>query len=147
MYQGTPHLDVFERCLKVCRHPVIYNGDIVDQTGFDVLRRRFPGVTSWMIGRAAVADPFFCGMLKGRRWQNSEKNEIFTAFHDTLYRRYSEKLFGPSHLLNRMKGLWAYFARSYEQGEKVRKKINKSQKAQHYEQIVSDFFQSEPVWR
>jgi hypothetical protein len=46
-----------------------------------------------------------------------------------------------------MKGLWAYFARSLEQGEKVRKKINKSQKVQHYEQIVSDFFENEPVWR
>lgn len=147
MYQGTPDLDVFERCLALCRHPVIYNGDIVDPAGFDALRRRFPGISSWMIGRAAVADPFFCDTLKGRRWQGSERNEIFKAFHDTLYERYSEKLFGPSHLLDRMKGLWAYFARSFEQGNMVRKKINKSRNVRQYEEIVSDFFQGEPVWR
>jgi tRNA-dihydrouridine synthase B len=147
MYQGSPHLDVFERCLSLCRHPVIYNGDIVDRGGFDALRRRFPEVRSWMIGRAAVADPFLCGMLKGRIRQDSEKNEIFKAFHDALYGRYSQKLFGPSHLLDRMKGLWAYFSRSFEQGEKVRKKINKSQQVLRYEQIVENFFKNEPVWK
>ena len=114
MYGGTPHLDVFERCLALCRHPVIYNGDIADKGGFEALRRRFPRIDTWMIGRAAVADPFFCGNLKGHSLPPSEKNEIFKAFHDELYDRYSKKLHGPSHLLSRMKGLWTYFAGSFE---------------------------------
>lgn len=147
MYEGTPHLDVFQRCLETCRHPVVYNGDIVDPVSFETLRRRFPGVTTWMIGRAAVSDPFFCGTLKGRSWGISEKNEIFEAFHDALYDRYSQKLYGPSHLLNRMKGLWAYFSRSFEQGEKIRKKINKAQKVQAYNRIVEGFFKNAPIWK
>lgn len=147
MYEGSPHLDIFERCLEICRHPVIYNGDIVDQMSFNKLRARFDGITTWMIGRAAVADPFLCGCLKGQKWSQSEKTELFKAFHDTLYARYAEKLYGPSHLLNRMKGLWSYFGRSFEQADKVRKKINKTQKPQRYEQIVNAFFESGPKWR
>ena len=147
MYDGTPHLEVFERCLDQCRHPVIYNGDIVDRDGFETMRTRFKEVSTWMIGRAAVADPFFCSSLKNRKWHTSEKNEIFKAFHDALYARYSQKLFGPSHLLNRMKGLWSYFERSFEQGGRVRKKINKAQKVHRYEQIVNDFFENGPLWK
>jgi len=147
MYEETPHMEVFERCLKLCHHPVIYNGDIVDQKGFTDLRKRFPQITTWMIGRAAVADPFFCDSLKGREWIDSEKNDVFKAFHDELYARYSERLHGPTHLLNRMKGLWGYFERSFVQGNKVRKKINKSQKVHRYEQVVNDFFEDGPVWK
>ena len=33
MYNGVPNLDVFEKCLTLCRHPVIYNGDIVGIDG------------------------------------------------------------------------------------------------------------------
>ncbi len=146
MYEGTPDLEVFERCLSICQHPVIYNGDIVNRQVFEQLRSRFPEITTWMIGRAAVADPFFCDGLKGRHWAASQKNEIFRAFHDALYARYSERLCGPSHLLNRMKAMWAYFEKSFEQGAKVRKQINKSQKIHRYEQIVNDFFDSGPIW-
>lgn len=147
MYDGTPHLEVFERCLEMSRHPVVYNGDIADAEGFEQLRTRFAGVTTWMIGRAAVANPFFCDHIKGRKWRSSEKNEIFRAFHDALYARYSERFSGPSHRLNRMKALWAYFANSFEQGAKVRKMINKTQKVQRYEQVVTDFFENGPVWK
>ncbi len=147
MYKGTPDLEVFEQCLKLCQHPVIYNGDIVDREGFDRLQARFPEITTWMIGRAAVADPFFCDSLKGRHWGASEKNGIFRAFHDALYARYAERLCGPSHLLNRMKAMWAYFEKSFEKGDKVRKKINKSQKIHQYEKIIRDFFENGPVWK
>ncbi len=147
MYEGTPHLDVFEHCLELCRHPVIYNGDIVDHESFQALQRRFPEVVTWMIGRAAIVDPFLCSALKGRNWHRSEKNEIFKGYHDALYERYSKKLYGPSHLLNRMKGLWAYFSKSFEQGGKVLKKIHKAQKVQAYEKIVKDFFEDGPIWR
>ncbi len=147
MYEGTPHLEVFERCLELCRRPVVYNGDIADRTGFERLRKRFPQIDTWMIGRAAVADPFFCDNLKGRQWRAEEKNDIFRAFHDALYARYAERLFGPSHILGRMKALWTYFEKSFEQGDRVRKKIHKSQKLQRYETVVNDFFDNGPVWK
>jgi tRNA-dihydrouridine synthase len=147
MYDGTPHLDVFEQCLGLCRHPVIYNGDIVDPKSFNSLRQRFTEVSTWMIGRGAVADPFLCGDIKGTITQVSEKNRLFKEFHDALYTRYAQKLYGPSHLLNRMKGLWAYFERSFEQGRSLRKKINKTRKVQRYEQIVNDFIDGSPRWK
>lgn len=147
MYEGRPQLDVFEKCLALCRHPVIYNGDIVDQAGFEKLRQRFPRIQTWMIGRGAVSDPFLCSAIKGQTMDDGKKSTQFRRFHDTLYSRYKHKLYGPSHLLNRMKGLWAYFAKSFEDGPVLRKKINKTQKTHQYESIVNAFWDSGPRWK
>lgn len=144
MYKGTPHLDVFEQCLGICRHPVTYNGDIVDPENFHILRQRFPLIKTWMIGRGAVANPFLCGAIKGQGVEEAKKNELFKQFHDELYRGYAHKLYGPSHLLNRMKGLWGYFEKSFVQGRDLRKKINKTRKTDRYEKIVNDFFNQQP---
>lgn len=146
MYEGKPRLDIFKQCLALCRHTVIYNGDIIDRSSFDKLRRRFPGIQTWMIGRGAVSNPFFCDELKGRWVDEDEKNLRFKQFHDALYSKYAQKLYGPSHLLNRMKGLWAYFATSFVQGAALRKKINKTQNVHHYEDIVKTFFECGPKW-
>lgn len=147
MYEGIPQLDVFEQCLALCRHSVMYNGDIVDPSGFERLQRRFPGINSWMIGRGAVSNPFLCGVLKGQCMDEDEKNYIFKRFHDELFARYTEKLYGPSHLLNRMKGLWGYFLKSFEEGPALRKRINKARHVDHYEQVVGDFFNAGPQWK
>ena len=147
MYEGVPQLDIFEQCLALCRHYVVYNGDIVDPLSFNRLQRRFPGINAWMIGRGAVSDPFLCSAIKGQVADPGEKSLLFRQFHDALYARYARKLYGPSHLLNRMKGLWSYFVKSIEEGRALQKKINKSRNVQHYEDVVDAFFDSDPKWK
>jgi tRNA-dihydrouridine synthase len=147
MYEGVPQLDIFEQCLALCRHCVVYNGDIVDPLSFNRLRRRFPGINVWMIGRGAVSDPFLCSAIKGQMADPDEKNLLFRQFHDALYSRYARKLYGPSHLLNRMKGLWSYFVKSMEGGRALQKKINKSRNIKHYEDVVDAFFDNDPKWK
>jgi tRNA-dihydrouridine synthase len=147
MYEGMPNLDIFEQCLALCRHPVVYNGDIVTPWGFESLRDRFPGIKAWMIGRGAVSNPFLCGTLKGRAIGADEKNRLFRQYHDALYAGYARKLSGPSHLLNRMKGLWTYFAVSFKGGKAVRKRVHKARNVRHYEQAVAAFFNNGPQWK
>jgi tRNA-dihydrouridine synthase len=147
MYEGTVQLDVFEQCLPLCRHCVMYNGDIVDPYGFERLQQRFPEIKSWMIGRGAVSNPFLCSNLKGHNINNDDQNKIFKKFHDALYARYKERLYGPSHLLNRMKGLWGYFVKSFKGGAAFRKKINKTRHVQHYEYLIENFFDAGPKWK
>ncbi|MGD8844489.1 MAG: tRNA-dihydrouridine synthase family protein [Desulfobacteraceae bacterium] len=146
MYKGVPQLDIFEQCLARCRHPVVYNGDIVAPESFNRLRHRFPGIHGWMIGRGAVSDPFLCSALKGQVVDGGEKRLLFRQFHDALYSRYACKLYGPSHLLNRMKGLWSYFVKSIEEGRALQKKINKARNVRHYEDVVDAFFDNDPKW-
>ncbi len=147
MYSGRPDLETFERCLGLANHPVIYNGDIMDKLSFDILVRRFPLVSGWMIGRGAIIDPFLPGVLKGLPVDPAGRVARFRQFHDALYARYAHKLHGPGHLLNRMKGLWGYFAKAFAEGRQWRKRINKTQRTDHYESVIDRFFASDPQWR
>ena len=58
LYTGTVDLDAFAQALPLLSPPVVYNGDIRTREDFLFLSRRFPGVTRWMLGRGAIADPF-----------------------------------------------------------------------------------------
>lgn len=146
MYKGCPDLDAFERCLDLSDHPVIYNGDITCCYGFNLLQSRFKHIDTWMIGRGVVSDPFLPNQIKGYAPDLSERNAVFVQFHNQLFERYRQKLYGPSHLLNRMKGLWGYFAKSFRDGAKLRKKINKTQNHQHYKEVIKQFFDGDPLW-
>lgn len=144
MYDGTVNLDTFAQCLKQCRHPVIYNGDITDYTSFQTVARRFPSVKGWMIGRGALANPFLCAQIKEKKLPEAPIKTL-AALHDEIFARYQELLNGPSHLLGRMKGLWFYLAYSFDNGKKILKKIQKTKSITRYQELTGQIF-SEAVW-
>jgi len=147
MYAGQPDLAVFAWCLDRCRHPVVYNGDIRDEVGFEALTQRFGKAAGWMIGRGLLADPFLPGRLKaGRPLDAAHKTKRFRRFHDDLFARYQERLSGPGHLLDRMKGLWKYFAPGFHNSDAARKRILKSRTIRQYRDSVNAFWEAGPQW-
>jgi tRNA-dihydrouridine synthase B len=140
MYSGRPDLEAFERCLALTRHPVIYNGDIVRRADYEVLQARFPQIDTWMIGRGVIMDPFLPSDIKWPHKDRGDRILKFRAFHDRLFERYQEALSGPSHLLDRMKGLWRYFSEGFENGQELRKRIHKTARIEHYLDVVQHHF-------
>ena len=146
MYAGQPDLEVFSACLERSQHPVVYNGDINTVADYRNLADRFTSVDRWMLGRGALADPFLPAAIKGQVVPANEKLEIIRRFHDRLFAAYAQVLSGPSHLGDKMKGFWLYLSRSFENGPKVLKQIQKTRKTEHYTDVVSRFFDSGPTW-
>jgi tRNA-dihydrouridine synthase len=139
LYRGTTDLDGFAACLERTRHHLVYNGDITDTAVFNDLSRRFPSVQRWMIGRGALADPFLPAAIKGdQALSRQEKTQRIMAFHDELYETYRQRLFGPSHLLGRMKQLWAYLIFSFPGQERLLKKINKVSSEEQYQGLIRE---------
>jgi tRNA-dihydrouridine synthase len=147
MYAGRPDLDMFQACLEQSRHRLVYNGDITDLNNFQTLATRFPGVDSWMIGRGALSNPFLPAIIASGRDGVGGKVEKFRAFYEALFLRYQERLCGPGHLLNRMKGFWTYFACAFENGQDFAKRIHRTFKLAHYLETVQCFFRQEAEWR
>lgn len=142
LYAGRPDLEGFTACLPLTRHRLAYNGDITDVAGFIALSRRFPQIGRWMIGRGALADPFLPGAIKGEAMPGqSERIRRIRIFHDELYAAYSERFAGPSHLLGRMKQLWAYLISSFPGQEKLLKKINKAMTEEQYGRVVGQLWE------
>jgi tRNA-dihydrouridine synthase B len=144
MYSGTPDLDAFEKCLSACKRPVVYNGDIVDLKSFQVISRRFGGITNFMIGRGLAMNPALSEIIK--KGQSKLPEDFFKRlyrFHEDIYRAYREQSSGQLTLLGRMKQLWWYLSYSLKDGEGSLKKIQRSKTLGTYRGIVEELFDSQ----
>jgi hypothetical protein len=45
-----------------------------------------------------------------------------------------------------MKGFWYYFARTFENGRRIMKKIHRLRRPEHYRAVVDRFFAAEARW-
>jgi tRNA-dihydrouridine synthase B len=144
MYTGIPDTDAFGACLELTHHPVVYNGDIRTIDDFNRLSERFPTIDRWMIGRGALENPFLPGIIKAG--QNKADNKILKlkSFHDSLFEQYCSILSGPSHILDRMKGLWIYLSQPFSDTKKAMKKIKKTRTLDQYRSVAADFFNDLP---
>lgn len=88
-----------------------------------MLSRRFVGVSRWMIGRWCLADPFLTRIIKTGQDDIRDKLLLMRQFHAELFEAYSRVLDGPAHVLNKMKGLWHYFALAFTDCKKSMLKI------------------------
>ncbi len=112
MYRGNVDLEGFERAARHCSHTVVYNGDIFNSAMFQSLQGRFPEIQSWMIGRAVLMDPFLPEEIRtGNR--PPDERERLRAYHDDLFSVYERTLYGPRHLLDKMKEIWGYLGYSF----------------------------------
>ena len=144
LYKGGVHLDAFQACIDGTKHKLYYNGDITSVTKFREMQERFPTIDHWMIGRGLIADPFLPNMIKQKTTEYpSNKMELFSDFHETLYQGYSESLSGPSHILLKMHHLWDYFSVIFSNPHKVLKKINKTKNIRNYELAVKEIIAAE----
>ena len=144
LYKGGVDLEGFQKCIDTTKHILYYNGDITSVTKFREMQERFPTITHWMIGRGLIADPFLPSMIKNNTLTYPEnKIALFTEFHNTLYKQYSESLSGATHLLLKMYHLWEYFSLSFSDPRKTLKKIKKAKSIKNYEAAVFDIFNTE----
>ena len=138
MYEGKVDLDMFEQCLNLSKRRVVYNGDIDSVEKLKMLAQRFKSVDRWMIGRGLLSNPFLAEKIKfNTEKPYAEKIKIIRAFHDQLFTEYLKMLSGPSHIVNKMKEIWTYMAGFFENGEKIRKKINKTHHRDNYVDVVN----------
>ena len=145
-YDGTPDLITFGECLDRSRHPVVYNGDINSAEIHRALSEKFPAVQRFMLGRGAIADPFLPAALKNGGAPVSGKLDTFRKFHDALFDEYRRIFSGPSHVVDRMKGFWGYFSRSFGESRKFVKMVHKCRKPDRYKDLVNNWFETKAWW-
>jgi len=136
MYDGQPMLDEFERVAPLIKASLSYNGDIRTLADFERLQQRFPYLSSWMLGRGAIMDPFLAARIKGLTLPE-DKRPLLRHFHETLYDGYEAYLHGPKHLLDKMKEVWAYLAYSFPEPQRVIRELYKVKSPREYRVAVA----------
>jgi len=119
-YKGMADREAFARFVEVCRHPMVYNGDIeVIESWTDA---RLKGV---MLGRGLLARPWMLG--------DKDPREVLRAMHSIVYRHATSTLCGDSQMLARLHAFWEYVDLPHKQ----KKAIMKATTMRRYDEAVA----------
>ena len=136
-YKNTPHLDVFEYAVEHSENPLCYNGDIYTVDDYECLKKRFPAVDRVMLGRGILINP---GLALTLRDGKKTDLEALRKFHDEIFEKYQEVLFGEKTILFKMKELWSFMGLNFTDSKKYIKKIRKAERLQTYQEAVEKLF-------
>jgi len=64
MYEGEVDLDMFEHCLNLSKHRVVYNGDIDSVEKLEMLSKRFGSIRAVDDRQGLLANPFLAEKIK-----------------------------------------------------------------------------------
>ena len=142
-YGGEVNWDEFEKITQQCVHPVTGNGDINSRQAYILLQNRFPHITSWMIGRGALANPFLPAELKGISYLKQEKKELFLKFHDTFLDIVKRHFPVWNHAFNYTRSFWYYPLQNIENGQRHYKKLKRYLSEAEYQAWSSKLLNSE----
>jgi tRNA-dihydrouridine synthase B len=127
MYKGVVDVSSFMEMANQLIHPVCYNGNIFSLEQFNSLAIQLPKVSQWMLGRGLLSNPLLMQEIRtGLKASEEEIRKALEQLHSQLIYQNSSRLQGSSHVLNKMKPYWEYFALSLPGREKGLKKIKKS---------------------
>ncbi|MBR1765462.1 MAG: tRNA-dihydrouridine synthase family protein [Bacteroidales bacterium] len=123
-YKGAPDLDAFARFYESTGHPMVYNGDLADPAQIGILRRRFPRLKGFMLGRGLLARPSLLG--------GPGHDESLRLLHAEVYRHAASTLCGDSQILARLHSFWDY----PDIDPKVRKTLLKASSLTRYREAL-----------
>jgi tRNA-dihydrouridine synthase B len=133
MYKGETDMNAFADMASQLVSPVCYNGNIFTLDDFKLLYAQMPFISRWMLGRGLLANPLLMHEIRaGQKVSYEEFIKALNRFHDQLLCINSSRLNGSSHVLNKMKPYWEYFALSLTDQKKSLKKIKKSVTLESY---------------
>ena len=144
LYKGGVNLDAFQKCVNTSKQLLYYNGDITSVDKFKEIQSKFPSINHFMIGRGLIADPFLPSMIKNNSTEYQKNRwDIFSDFHDRIYREYDAALSGPTPIKMKMLGFWEFFSQSCSNPQKTYKKIKKANNPRAYQLAVSEILKTE----
>ena len=139
-YKGEVDMEGFTSFYEACRHPVVYNGDILTVTDIHRITDKFPSLAGVMIGRGLLTNPALGWEYKeGRKLSPEEWHEKLKALHTAVFLHYEEQIQGgEAQLVTKMKTFWEYLAPQIDR--KSWKAIHKSTTLTKYNIAVRSAF-------
>lgn len=135
-YKGTVDIDCFWKFQEGCRHPMVYNGDVISIDNEQLTIENFTEMPDLsrlkgiMIGRGLLARP----------WMLSDKEPmtVLREMHSIIYRRAENNLCGDSQILSRLHAFWEYV----DIDRKFKKAILKASSMPRYHEALHFLYHS-----
>lgn len=130
-YKQPADREEFARFYEECRHPLVYNGDLITLEEMNRTAEEFPRLEGLMVGRGLLGNPALGKEYKEQRnLSHGEKASLLAAFHDKFYQAITPRLQGNTQILSKLKPYWEYLLPDMEKRD--RKAIIKASTAEKY---------------
>ena len=137
-YKGGVREEWFGYAYSNSKNPLVYNGDIATASDYETITKKYPNLKAVMIGRGVIGNPALISQIKGGGALSMPK---LRAFMEDMYHTYEEEYGSGNNAINRMKDIWSYFGRSFQEYEKEVKKIQKTKRMEDYERRVEELWE------
>lgn len=130
-YKGSVNMEAFNEFYALCKHPMIYNGDVTTVNGIRQLEENYPKLAGIMIGRGLLARPSLATeYVSGLELPWEKRRLTLLNFHDRLKAHYETTANSEAQVHSRLRLFWEYMEE--ELGRKVYKKIMKAGNLKNY---------------
>ena len=106
-YKKPVDIDAFSKFYAACKHPVVYNGDLLTLHDIQRVEKEFSGLEGIMLGRGLLANPAL-----GIEYRNGEEIKpvelavLVRRMHDKMHDVMAQRLQGNTQYLNKLKPYW-----------------------------------------
>lgn len=133
-YSGKARIEALKELKESVKIPLIANGDINAQNAQEV--QEFTKIKALMIGRAAIGKPWVFAQIRGKKVDESFKNEVIQTHFEELLKHY-----GKGGVPIFRKHLHEY-SKGYENAAKFREEINHTHDENLVRKLVQEFFKN-----
>lgn len=136
-YKKPVDIDAFAEFYEVCKHPVVYNGDLLTLQDIKRVEELFPSLDGIMLGRGLLANPALgIEYSTGNELNNGERATLVRKMHEKMYDVMVKRLQGNTQFLSKLKPYWEYLLPDMLKRDK--KAILKATTIEKYMQAVND---------
>ena len=108
-YKKPVDIDAFAKFYNACKHPVVYNGDLLTLQDIQRVESAFPALKGIMLGRGLLANPGLgVEYVAGKEMTNNERAALVRKMHDKMHDVMVQRLQGNTQYLSKLKPYWEY---------------------------------------
>lgn len=126
-YGGEPYRQAFIESAGNSLNPIAYNGDINSVADANI---SLPNLKGYMIGRGAIVNPHIGLQIKGLPTDNVP---TFRQFATEITHWYC-----AHNSLNRLKELWKYFAKAFDNPDEIMQKLRTIDNAEQFNAAANE---------
>lgn len=143
LYKGFADPKAFKELIGAFNMPLVYNGDIFTKEDFHRLNELFEGkIDRWMLGRGILTNPFLSEEIMGLTCEEEERIQRLRAFLSMLLAEHCKRFEHENNAVNRMKELWSYMSKMFEDPQAAFRYIRKSKTADEYSEGEQQLFKN-----
>lgn len=90
LYEGSPDYEAFGFLAERLRSRVVYNGDIFSIDDFSKIKKRFPMIRDFMLGRGILQNPMLAAELRGVNFERELLKTFFFKLEDYYLKLFLE---------------------------------------------------------